>query len=161
MKAEVFAAWLDHGGNPENSAYQYIVVPGIGQNGVRDYVGNPVISILANTPEIQAVQHKVLNQTGIVFYKAGKITIGNGIVVSAENPCLVIIKTKGNSIEKISVSDPTAKLKTIQLGVAGKVHGKGALWNAEWNREKKASIITFVLPVDGLAGKTVVAEVLE
>ncbi|MDQ6476944.1 polysaccharide lyase family 8 super-sandwich domain-containing protein [Dyadobacter sp. LHD-138] len=161
VKAEVFTAWLDHGGKPENSDYQYIVVPGIGGNGVRDYVENPVISILANTPEIQAVQHRVLNQTGIVFYKAGKITMGNGIVVSAENPCLVIIKTKGNSIEKISVSDPTAKLKSIQLGMTCNVQGKGALWKAEWNKEKKASIITFVLPVEGLAGKTVVAEVLK
>lgn len=158
-KAEVFTAWLDHGPRPENSSYQYIVVPGIDKSGVQHYAANPVISVLANTAYIQAVQHKGLNQTGIVFYKAGQIAIGNGVVISTENPCLVMITTKGKTIEKISVSDPTAKLDSVRLGMTCKVQGKGQLWEAEWSTEKKASIITIHLPSEGLAGKSVIAEI--
>jgi chondroitin AC lyase len=152
----VFTAWLDHGSKPEHSSYQYIVVPGIDKIGIERYKANPEVRILANTTDLQAVQHKSLNETGIVFYKAGKIAISKGMVVSAENPCLVMVKTRGDSIEKIIVSDPTAKLQTIQLAVTCNVKGKGALWKAEWDAHKKKSLITINLPSEGEAGKTVV-----
>jgi chondroitin AC lyase len=156
VQKDVFTLWLNHGMKPQNAHYQYIVVPGIEASSIDSYNKTSGITILSNTPEIQAVQHKGLNRTEIVFYKAGSIKISSGIIVKAESPCMVMIKTNGKRIEKIAASDPTQKLKSLQLSVNLLIEAKGNHWQSTWNKEKKTSIITIDLPTEGYAGQSVV-----
>ena len=69
---------------------------------------------------------------------------------------MVMIKTNGKRIEKIAASDPTQKLKSLQLSVNLLIEAKGNHWQSTWNKEKKTSIITIDLPTEGYAGQSVV-----
>jgi chondroitin AC lyase len=156
VKKEVFSLWIDHGVKPQNGGYKYIVVPGIDASGVETYNNASKINILSNTSEIQAVQHTGLNVTEIVFYKAGSLKISDECEITAESPCIVLLKTPAGRISEIAVSDPTQKLQSLQLSVNTLIEGKGDHWQIEPDKEKKSSIIKVDLPQGGYAGKSVV-----
>ena len=139
---DVFCAWLNHGKNPDKSTYEYIIKAGIAKNEVDEFIKNKEIKVLENSSEIQAVYHKGLGITQTVFYKAGTIKTGNGIVISSKQPGLVMIETSGRNISKLSVADPTRKLEKIQLEINPGFYGKG--------------VLDIPLPSDGEAGKSVV-----
>lgn len=153
---DVFTLWLDHGAKPQNAGYEYIVVPGMSTANMDNYIKTSAIVILANTPEIQAVQNKNLNISQIVFYQPGTIKLTDNIAFTAESPCMVMLKTNGKSIEEIAVSDPTQKLKSLQLSVNMPYEGSGDQWQSAWDKEKKNSIIHIDLPTGGYAGQSVV-----
>jgi chondroitin AC lyase len=147
---------MDHGVKPQNASYVYIVVPGIEKAAIDNYSQQPGISILANTPKIQAVQHKGLNLTQIVFYQAGSIKISKDLTITANSPCLLMIKTDGKNIEKLTASDPTRKLSSLQVVANTKLNGGNEHWKSHWNSEKKNSLIQIDLPTEGYAGQSVV-----
>jgi len=161
VKEHVFTLWLNHGSRPKDAAYQYIVVPGIKASEIEAYNKKSDIRILANTPDLQAVQHKGLGITQIVFYKPGKITVNNELTLTVEKPCIVLISANEGRVKKIAVSDPTTKLKSIQLGVTSRVKSSGKNWSADWNEGRKSSTVKFDFPQDGMAGQTVVADLNE
>ncbi|MBC7829502.1 MAG: chondroitin lyase [Chitinophagaceae bacterium] len=156
VQKDVFGLWLDHGPRPRNAKYEYIVVPAIEASAMEKY--NNQIIILSNTFEIQAVHHKELNRSEIVFYKEGSVKISADLIVTAVSSCMVMIKANGKRIEKITVSDPTRKLKSLQLMVSAKIESSGDHWRSKWSKEKKASVIEIDLPADGFAGQSVVLE---
>jgi len=156
VQKNVFSLWMDHGVKPQNASYVYIVVPGIQKAAIDNYSQQPGISILANTPKIQAVQHKGLNLTQIVFYQAGSIKISKDLTITANSPCLLMIKTDGKNIEKLTASDPTRKLSSLQVVANTKLNGGNEHWKSHWNSEKKNSLIQIDLPTEGYAGQSVV-----
>ena len=159
VKKDVFTLWFDHGTKPQNASYEYIVLPDVGAAEVESYKKNPEITVLANTSSVQAVKHNRLNRTQIVFYKAGDIKITDGLTITADKPCMVIIKTNNKTIEQLAVSDPTRKLSSVNLKVTSQIKGSGDNWNATWNKDKKSSIIQVDLPKGNTAGKSVVMEI--
>lgn len=156
VKKDVFSLWIDHGVKPKNATYAYIVVPGIDASAIDNYYKTSGITILWNTPELQAVQHKGSNRTEIVFYKEGAVKISNALKLTTASPCMVMVKTTGNNIEKIVVSDPTRKLKSLQLSVNKKIRATGDRWRTSWNEASKSTIIQVDLPGEGYAGQSVV-----
>ncbi len=159
VKKEVFSLWIDHGTKPTNGKYEYLVIPKMKTSTIDDYYKRSGIVILTNTPEVQAVQHKGLGITQIVFYKEGMMKLPNGLTVTAGSPCMVMIKAKGKTIEEIAVSDPARKLKSLDLSLNTPFQSDGAHWKTEWNKTNNTSIIHIDLPTEGYAGKTVVLSV--
>ncbi|MEJ7740869.1 MAG: polysaccharide lyase family 8 super-sandwich domain-containing protein [Chitinophagaceae bacterium] len=158
VEEDVFSLWLDHGTRPRNKGYAYIVVPGTGASAMDRYNKTGDIIILANTPEIQAVKHKRLHNIQIVFYKAGKMKISNSLSITAEQPCMVMVKTNGKAIVRMAVSDPTHKLNALNFEVNRRLNGSEINWRAMWNRDKKTSTIQVDMPGEGNSGKSVVLE---
>jgi chondroitin AC lyase len=157
VEKEVFALWIDHGQKPKQAQYAYIVLPSLDASSVSHYKQNQ-ISILSNTPELQAVTQKELNLTEAVFYVPGKVKLPNGVVVRVQNPCIVMIRITGKTIERITVSDPTEKLSSLQLMVSAKLDRSGNNWKASWNKQEKSSVIQVSLPTAGNAGQSVVLD---
>lgn len=158
VQKEVFSLWLDHGVKPNAASYAYIVVPATNAITLDDYSKKSNLVILANSAEMQAVQNKNLNITEAVFYQPGTIKLNNSVSLTASHPCIVMVKMKGNVIEKIAVADPTEKLNTLELSVSIPVEAKGDQWQAAWNKEKKSSTIKIDLPKEEYAGKSVVLD---
>ena len=158
VKLDVFTAWIDHGKRPQNGSYNYIVIPGIGSEQLGEYTKKQPVRILSNTSDIQAVFHKDLNQAQVVFYKSGLIKINDTVALSVQQPCLVLVKMKGSSIERIVVSDPTEKLKSLQLEITGNFGKVGDHWKSVYNKTKKTTSVTFNLPTEGMAGKSVISD---
>lgn len=117
FRKEVFSLWMDHGVRPEEENYTYVVVPGMSSEKVAKYSRNLPVTFHFNTDQLQAVTHKKLEITAIAFHESGKVTIGKELEVRVNEPCLFMINRKERTI---SISDPTTKLKTIQLRVKGR-----------------------------------------
>ena len=156
VEKDVFTLWFDHGVKPQQARYEYIVVPATQASTLERYDKNSPIEILANTGEIQGAQHRALNISQVVFYQAGKIKLNDHITLSAESPCMIMVKTNEKGIEKIAVSDPSRKLLSLQLKTSAKTEGSSLQWRATWNKKEKESVIDIDLPKDGYAGQSVV-----
>ncbi|MBO9150775.1 polysaccharide lyase family 8 super-sandwich domain-containing protein [Chitinophaga sp. GCM10012297] len=117
VKENVFSLWLDHGVQPQHASYAWIALPAADAKAAAAYSKKIPVKILANTADLQAVQHTGLQRTGIVFYKAGSISLGDKLTLSATAPCIVMIKADGSAAPAIAVADPTQKLNALQLKV--------------------------------------------
>lgn len=117
VKENVFSLWLDHGVQPGNAGYAWIVVPGTDAASAAAYSKKAPVKILSNTAELQAVQHTGLHRTGIVFYKAGSVRINDKLTLASTAPCIVMVKAEGSTVDTIAVADPTQKLSSLQLKV--------------------------------------------
>jgi len=158
VNKDLFTLWLDHGQKPRTASYGYMVVPGIAPAAADKYLSKSGVVILSNTPEIQAVQNNNLQITEVIFYQPGTIKINNKITLTAESPCIGMVKMTNKTLEKITVSDPTRKLKSLHLKVTAPVTGSGDNWRGTWNEESKSSVIEVDLPTEGYAGQSVVLE---
>lgn len=134
---QVFSLWFDHGKNPKDKSYSYMVSPGKTSEAIADYVQKLTINILSNTSLIQAVTNKGLQLTGIVFYEPGEFS-DTGMSIKVNEPCLVLVdQNKG----VITVSDPTAKLRNVNISIK--------------LNSVKSQIETIELPTGGLAGSSI------
>jgi chondroitin AC lyase len=158
VQQEVFTLWLDHGAKPRNASYAYIVVPNLAPAAVEGYRRQSDIDILANTPDLQAVRHQKLNWSQVVFYQPGSLQLSDGLTLTADQPCMVMVKTSKKGIARMAVSDPSRQLKSLQLSVTARFDGAGAGWQASWNKQKGTSAIRVDLPTAGMSGQSVVLE---
>ena len=160
VQKDLFTLWFDHGKKPVAASYAYVVLAGAGSATVAQYSKQPRITILANTPQLQAVQHKGLNVSQVVFYEAGSIKLSDKITLTAESPCLVMIKTKGNTIEKMTVADPTRELLSLKFKITTPLKASGKNYHSTWNEKTKTSDVQVELPTQGDSGKSVVMELV-
>ena len=160
ISAGLFTLWFDHGYKPQNVSYEYVVVPGIDLQTVGSYRNRLPVRILSNTTGLQAVRHDGLSITQIVFYEPGTIDIGNGVTLTAEKACMVMVKERGKRIRRITVSDPSRANNSLGLTVSSRIRGGGDNWKTEWSGKEGFSSINIELPSTvEMAGKSVVIDV--
>jgi len=121
---DVFSLWLTHGTKPENAGYAYAVIPGIPAQAMEDYVKDYPLEILANTAQVQAVFHKKLQMTGLVFHEPIPFPIGESLILEPNQPCLILFDHGTNTL---TLSDPTATHERIDLVVKGPGNGSQRL----------------------------------
>ena len=118
----VFSLWLDHGSNPQNDSYNYIVVPGINTEAKAQSYNPDTIEIIQNDHTIQAVYNNALDVFQVIFHQPGSVSIGNK-TITVGRPCALILK-EGN---KVSVSDPNQNdvaSVNVTIEVDGQEHFK-------------------------------------
>ncbi|MEI6275290.1 MAG: polysaccharide lyase family 8 super-sandwich domain-containing protein [Prolixibacteraceae bacterium] len=151
---DLFSLWIDHGKQPKNAAYAYIVAPGIDISKENPARIASRVKILSNTSQVQAVHQLELNITQIVFYEPGTVALNNGLKLSALNPCMVMLKSAGDQINEITVADPGRKLKSLNITVPAVFTGSGANWKTVGNKKQNTTDITFKLPSGDFAGQS-------
>ena len=159
ISKDVFKLWLDHGIQPTNASYQYIVVPSTTEKEM-DKAGQQ-INILSNTEAIQAVGHSGLNICQIIFYTSGEIRISESLTIGMDSPGTVMVKTEGSTPNfrgQISVADPSRKLGKIHISLTGKMVKNGSNYRSFWDKEKGLSYLAIDLPQSVYAGKSVTIE---
>lgn len=113
VEGKVFKLWFNHGFDPVNQAYAYIVKPGVSQSEMKsNSISN--IKIVSNTSLVQAVEHSDLNMLQVAFYEAGSLT-SNGVIITVNQPCVMLIKNINTQNPIFSVSDPTQKLTDLKI----------------------------------------------
>jgi chondroitin AC lyase len=155
VSKKVFTLWLNHGSQPQNASYQYIVFPSATQKEMIESGNNHEIEILSNTTAIQAVKNSGLGICQIVFYKPAEMMLWGDLKIGIESSGLLMIKMKGSSITQISVADPSRKLAGIHLTVTQRIEKNGDHFHSSWNKEKGISEIFIDLPQSVYAGKSV------
>ncbi|WP_277485840.1 polysaccharide lyase family 8 super-sandwich domain-containing protein [Catalinimonas alkaloidigena] len=158
ISKEVFTVWMNHGNKPENESYAYIIVPAIDENTIENYLEKLPVEILANTEEVQAVYHKDLGLSQLVFYQPNEIQLTEEIALSALDPAIIMTKTNGKSVEKICVSDPSRKLDTIHLKVSSRFLSNADSCEISWHEDEGYSEVIISLPKGEYAGKSVSIE---
>ncbi len=144
LHAKIFRLWLEHGVNPKNESYEYILVPKATSANLKNMESNfPFkISNKTNRQEVAAVDGNV---AGFVFYEAGKSEAFGGVEVN--DPCMLMLKKQKNGLQ-LSVSDPTQLLTEINVTLNGEYLGKST------NVQNGKTTINVLLPKEGDAGKT-------
>lgn len=109
-----FELWFDHGNNPQNQEYSYVILPGRSAKEMKEYAKDPSIQILANNSDVQAVYYKKDKVTGANFWNDKDVTVGN--ITSNKKASVIVKESKG--LLEIGVSDPTMKnTGTIEIDI--------------------------------------------
>jgi chondroitin AC lyase len=155
IEMDVFKLWINHGERPSDQSYQYIVVPATTVEKLEQNTSRNNLSVLSNTPELQAVKHSGLKMCQAVFYKAGEIQVTDRLKLRCESPGIVLLKAAGESSMQISVSDPNRELGKMHLSVSFKIEKTGDHYKAVWNEKDRVTEVAIELPQDNFAGKSV------
>lgn len=119
ISGKVFKLWFNHGIDPSNQSYAYIVKPGISE---KEMINNPSAKskILVNDNLMQAVKNEDLQMVQVVFYQAGTL-IDQQFELSVDQPCVLMIKNIGTKNPIISIADPTQQLTNISFTLKSEV----------------------------------------
>ncbi|MFP5114645.1 polysaccharide lyase 8 family protein [Bacillaceae bacterium C204] len=94
---------FNHGINPQDASYSYVLLPNKSKEDVEAYSQNPNVTILSNTKDVHSVKETSLGITAANFFAPGTADF-----ITAENPASVMVKEKQGELT-LSVSDPTQK----------------------------------------------------
>ena len=153
ISMDVFKLWIDHGVNPNNVKYEYIVKPGVSKNLLNKKLKSIKVETLINSIQMQAVRHKKLNIVQAIFYQPGTLKISDKISLTAENPCMIMIEFNKNKPVKITVSDPNRLLESVSLWLTAEIHSKPDM-NSVWDEVRKTSRLSVNLPKGVYVGQS-------
>jgi hyaluronate lyase len=106
--------WLDHGTNPVNATYSYVLLPNKTPDEMAYYAASPDIVVLENLPRAQAVRENRLNITAVNFWNDGAATVGD---ITVDKKAAVMTRATSSELE-VAVSDPTQKNSSIKVEIA-------------------------------------------
>lgn len=109
--------WFDHGTNPTNAAYAYVLLPNKAEKEVAAYAANPHISIIENSAAAQAVKEKRRNITAVNFWndRLTSIRLDKSSFLRCNKKASLLLKEAASELT-LSVSDPTQLNKgTIEI----------------------------------------------
>ena len=113
ISGNVFKLWINNGVKPTDASYAYIVLPGIDVKGMNTY-NTQNMKIVENSTSIQAVKNEKLQMIQVVFHKAGTIS-DNGVLISADKPCVLLLKNIDSKNVSVYVADPSQKISEVNI----------------------------------------------
>ncbi|WP_223167238.1 polysaccharide lyase 8 family protein [Nonomuraea sp. SYSU D8015] len=99
--------WFDHGVDPVDASYAYVLLPNASRERTRAFRGTRPVRVAANTPGVQAVRARGL--LAATFWAAGEV---DGVGVDA--PCVVLVRRAGGRIH-LAVADPSRTVETVTV----------------------------------------------
>lgn len=105
VDTDVFTLWFDHGLNPKEASYEYVIVPNKQTAADMRTYDMSHIEILSNTSGIQAVKDKKANILQIIFTKAGKFE-HDGMTLETDEGAAIILKNVGTPEVTMHIADP-------------------------------------------------------
>lgn len=145
LTEHIFKLWFNHGSEPKNKNYNYILVPNATQDKMLNLHKNKPFKTI-NTKQQQSVESLDKKQAGIVFYNKGTSKIKGGI--SVDKPCVVLIEEASDKL-MFAISDPSHQSKSIRITI----NGKYTVENSKYYKGKTQFIVN--LPQGDYSGKTV------
>ena len=95
--------WFNHGLQPTNASYAYVILPNMTANSVSNYALNPDIVIITNTPFVQAVKKPALGVVAANYWTNGN---SSADFISVNGKASVITWMTSSNLS-VGVSDPT------------------------------------------------------
>jgi chondroitin AC lyase len=150
---DVFTVWVDHGPHPRAETYAYVAVPGVESGDVQAYADSLPVQVLANTPQVQAVQHLENSLTLAAFYEPGVLALPDGLTIGVDTACLVLLHTDDSGCT-LTFSNPRNEPVTIGVEINGSFGGPSV------ETTETGSRVTVSLPNGWDAGKSVTVALL-
>ncbi len=150
-EANIFSLWIDHGKEPLNQKYAYVLVPNASKALMANLHENTPFDMINNANQ-QSVVSNESGLAGVIFYSAGKSNVFGGIEV--DRPCALMLKKDGDEI-LLSISDPSYQLDVMNFKIKGH-------YSAANTRFKDGQTgVNIKLPQGNERGKTVTVELKE
>ena len=136
--------WVDHGQNPENASYSYVLLPETSAEETENYAQAPKVTILENSSEVQAVRHETLKITGINFWQEQGGSVDG---ITSDKAASVMLQETEQGTVKVSISDPTMKNKgNIQLTFEEEIADSIQLdENVTCEKTENGAVLTFAM----------------
>lgn len=150
IRRNYFTLWFDHGLNPRDESYSYVMLPNKSKEQVRCYAKNPEIIILQNSKKIQAVKNTRLNIIAANVWEDGDNTIE--YITCNKKASLMLMEQKG--LIEFSISDPTMENQGV-IEVAIKKIVEDVLYKDDAiELQKQGEEIKLLVNVNKSKGKT-------
>ncbi|WP_321388036.1 polysaccharide lyase 8 family protein [uncultured Enterococcus sp.] len=104
---------INHGQHPIDADYAYVMLPGIAEAELKEYVANKPVTVLENSRDIQAVALEEEGYTGINVWKSTGGTVAG---ISSDKPVSLLKETKGEQKHYV-LSDPTQSNVTMKVKI--------------------------------------------
>jgi chondroitin AC lyase len=111
-----FDLWIDHGDEPKDAKYEYVVLPGVSLMMARSYSKALTIRSLVNTEEVQAGYSRAARIVEIVFRKPGELRTPVGLV-HVDHACALLIRASQGGLT-VTASDPAHGSFDLDVTVA-------------------------------------------
>ena len=147
----VFSLWIDHGKQARDAAYHYVLLPGVAAADVQAYADDRPVSVLSNTPRLQAVHQREAAVTAAAFWEPAEVRVPGVMRIAVDRACLVLVAAGGGSL-RIAVSNPQNEPAEVVVTADRRLRGEGCHWDAA----AEATRVRYQLPGGQLAGKSVV-----
>jgi chondroitin AC lyase len=147
VQMPVFDLWLDHGASVKDAGYAYVVVPGTDAHSLDSLSASNPLTIVSNTSAVQAVRHAASRSMQVVFWGAGSCNAGPGWSVSADRPCILMMREEAGRVG-ISVANPKNEGLEVNVTVDRRLNGVGCSAAGEM------TVVSFALPGGPAAGST-------
>jgi len=155
ITGKVFKLWINHGLNAKNSTYEYLVLPSVSPDQLKEYSQQPTISILSNSNSVQAVKLNNNSLFQFVFHEPKRMTtFSKSNFLESKTPGLVMLESNKSKNLTITVADPTQKLKVFKLTVSGNYSSKLSTYIKSTNQSE----LTIPLPQNEYAGSSFTVE---
>ncbi len=129
----VFSLWVDHGNNPSDATYSYVVVPGVDTQQKAAAYDASTIEIIENSTAVQSVYNNALDVLQVIFHEQGTLTFG-AFSITVDRPCALMFRngtlvtvadpTQTNSVVVVTIDvDGTSYNKIISLPTATEEKG--------------------------------------
>lgn len=107
--------WFDHGANPVNETYSYVILPNRTPMETEQFAQAPTIQVVENSTTAHAVRDLGSNQLGINYWKDEVKTVSG---VTSNRQASVLMKNNPDDTLEVAVSDPTfANTGAIELEI--------------------------------------------
>jgi hypothetical protein len=157
ISEKVFKLWINHGINPAASSYEYMVLPAISQDQLKEYIQHPDIEIMMNSKSVQAVKMKNNFLLQFVFHEPTcATTFSDSDFIETKIPGLVMLEKDRTNNLTITVADPTQTQKVFSLVISGRYTSKFSRYNALKNQTE----LDIILPQKEYAGSQVSAQLI-
>jgi len=113
LKANYLTLYFDHGINPKDATYCYVILPNKSAEQTQSYSAAPDVTILENSDEAHGVYEKNLRITGVNFWNDTTKTVGP---MTSNRKSSVMMRETDTEIF-VSVSEPTQRsgMVTVQI----------------------------------------------
>lgn len=103
LQANYLTMYFDHGNNPKDASYNYVILPNKSSEQTKKYSQYPDITVLENSTEAHGVYKKSLLITGVNFWNDAIKTVD--LITSYQKSSVMVRETNAEIF--VSISDPT------------------------------------------------------
>lgn len=92
VSGDLLTVYISHGAKPKKASYDYTVLMNTTPDKTEEYIASPELVTIANNKDVQAVYDSNSDILEAVFYKKAEISLPDGRKLSADGPCLIILR---------------------------------------------------------------------
>ncbi len=153
VERDVFSLWIEHGVQPKDAQYAYVVVPDTSVREMPALRESLDVTILRQSASLLAVSSRDAQLIQAVFFDAGRLVCDDDLSIQVDAPSVVMLDRAADPV-RLHLADPTHTLETIDVRLCGRYAGADTTYDPATGQ----TALAVRLPQHGLAGRTVSIE---